>query len=276
MNDLRPTACDFHVYWPPQDPEEAVKQSTKPLLNGTLSVVPEVQPRDVTALRLAITLTRPSEETDRAHWNSALAYAYMDWMEQVRVWDEKQTWLWPNLPYLLRLPGREHVERYGGVDPGKGVDNDFAAVLIRKYDAAGRVESPETKAKPLVSAEWHPVGATNTDGHTIAHTAKSDEFLLHVGAEPEAARGQIKVWLIYADFLFSRPPRTWPKAKEYAGGILAYFEVDWSASPGRPCQGTVRQKRPKEGTGFDWANWVERKPDSDHSDARVRVSDAPE
>ena len=29
------------------------------------------------------------------------------------------------------MPGKERVDRYGGVDPGKGIDNDFAAVLIR-------------------------------------------------------------------------------------------------------------------------------------------------
>ncbi len=36
--------------------------------------------------------------------------------------------------------GKARFERYGGVDPGKGVDNDFAAVLIRAYDATGEVE----------------------------------------------------------------------------------------------------------------------------------------
>ena len=58
-------------------------------------------------------------------------------MRYVRVWDKDNRWLWPNLPYLLRLHGTERVERYGGVDPGKGVDNDFAAVLMRKYDESG-------------------------------------------------------------------------------------------------------------------------------------------
>ena len=108
------------------------------------------------------------------------------------------------------------------------------------------------------------------------HTAKSDEFLVHLGGETGAARGQVKVWLIYADFLWSRPPRTWPKAKESAGGILAYFEIDWEKSPDRPCRGAVRQRRPQEGTGFDWAKWVVRKEGSDRSEAAVRLSDRAE
>lgn len=271
--ELRSTTSDFNVYWPPRDPEEAVEKSVKPLLKGTLGVVAEAEPRGPTALRLVVTLKRPSDQSDRDHWNSTLAYSNVDWMEQVRVWDAKHQWLWPNLPYLLRLPGRERVERYGGLDPGKGVDNDFAAVLIRKYDAAGRVESAETKDRPLVSAEWHPVGTAGADGNAIVHTAKSDEFLLHLGQETGPARGQLKVWLIYADFLWASPPRTWPKAKEFAGGILAYFEIDWATSPGRPCQGAVRHRRPQQGTGFDWAKWVVRKPDSDRSEAQVRLSD---
>lgn len=271
--DLGSTTSEFGVYWPPKDPEKAVAESVKPLLKGTLGVVAQAEPRGPTALRLVVTLKRPSEESDREYWNKTLAYSDVGWMEQVRVWDAKHEWLWPNLPYLLRLPGRERVERYGGLDPGKGVDNDFAAVLIRKYDAAGRVESAETKDRPLVSAEWHPVDAAGADGNAIVHTAKSDEFVLHLGRETGRARGQLKVWLIYADFLGASPPRTWPKAKEYAGGILAYFEIDWATSPDRRCQGAVRPKRPPEGTGFDWARWVVRKPDSDRSEAQVRLSD---
>ena len=53
-------------------------------------------------------------------------------MKAVRVWDARNQWLWPNLAYLLKLSGLERVERYGGVDPEKGVDNDFSALLIRK------------------------------------------------------------------------------------------------------------------------------------------------
>jgi hypothetical protein len=266
----------FDIYWPPRDPEEARAKSMPPLLNGTLAVDAKEQTQGGTEVRLAVTLTRPSAEADRRFWNSALAFADIDWMDEVRVWDSEKKWLWPNLPYLLRLPGKERIERYGGLDPGKNVDNDFAAVLIRKYDADGLVESADTKDAPLVSAEWHAVGAAHTDLNSIVHAAKSDEFVLHLGADDRPARGQLKVWLVYADFLGARPPRTWPKEREWAGGILAHFEIDWETAPGRGCYGVVRPKRPAESTRFDWAKWVVRTPGSDESKAQFRLSDRSE
>jgi hypothetical protein len=110
-------------------------------------------------------------------------------MRYVRVWDVDQRWLWPNLSYLLRLHGTERVERYGGVDPGKGVDKDLAAVLIREFGASGRNESEGTKGAPLVAAEWYPAGAAVTDKQTVVHAAQSDEFTLHLGGTPERSQG---------------------------------------------------------------------------------------
>ena len=103
----------------------------KPLLHGCVILRLEALPDRSLAARLRIILSRPSDETGRQFWNSRLAFPEYDWMRYVRVWDTSHQWLWPNLAYLLRLHGLERVERYGGVDPGKGVDNDFAAVLIR-------------------------------------------------------------------------------------------------------------------------------------------------
>ena len=270
---LDQAACDFDIYWPPRDPQDRKPASKNPLLRGTLDIETKQAAADGDELRLVVTLTRPSEEADRRFWNSELAFADIAWMSQVRVWDAEKKWLWPNLPYLLRLPGRERVERYGGMDPGKHVDNDFAAVLIRKYDAAGKTESPDTKQSPLVSSQWYPEPMANTDGNTVVHTAKSDTFVLHLGGENQTARGRIKVWLIYADFFGARIPRTWPKAREWAGGILAYFEIDWETSPGKACRGIVRHTRPEKSTLFDWDEWVERAPGSDESKAQVRLSD---
>ena len=266
-------ASDFAIYWPPTDPQENPVASVLPLLRGTLALDTKQTTGGPAELRLVITITRPSAEGDRQFWNSQLAFADIDWMGEVRVWDAESKWLWPNLPYLLRLPGQERSERYGGVDPGKHVDNDFAAVLIRKYDAAGEAELAETKETPLVSAEWHSEGVTDTDLHSIVHVAKSDEFLLHLGGDHQPSRGLVKVWLIYADFLGARPPRTWPKQREWAGGILAYFEIDWETSPGSGCRGILRHKKPEESTRFKWSDWVVRTPDSDESEARVRLSD---
>lgn len=269
-------SCGFPIYWPPKDPHDDPPPATKPLLHGTLGVDTNQDDGNRTEIRLTVTLTRPSDERDRQFWNSELAFADISWMGEVRVWDAEKQWLWPNLPYLLRLFGRERVQRYGGMDPGKHVDNDFAAVLIRKYDVEGKIESPDTKDAPLVSAEWHPEGAGETNLHSIVHTARSDVFRLHVGGGEQPARGRIKVWLIYADFLRASPPRTWPKAREWAGGILAYFEIDWETSPGDVCRGAVHARRPEEGTGFPWAQWVVRKPGSSESEAEIRLSDRTE
>ena len=270
---LEGAACAFDIYWPPRDPQDAAPASAQPLLRGSLALEAKPAARGGAELRLVVTMTRPSEEVDRQFWNSQLAFADIAWMKEVRVWDAEGEWLWPNLPYLLRLPGQERVERYGGLDPGKNVDNDFAAVLIRKYDASGKVESSETKDAPLVSAEWHAEQGADTDLQTIVHLAKSDAFVLHLGGADQPARGQLKVWLIYADFLGARPPRTWPKEREWAGGILAHFEIDWETSPGQDCRGIVNHKRPEAGTRFKWAEWVVRTPGSAESEAKFRLSD---
>ncbi len=267
----------FDIYWPPRDPDAGRAASVKPLLSATMAVDAREQAHGRAEVRVVVTITRRSMEEDRRSWNKTLAYADIAWMSEVRVWDSESKWLWPNLVYLLRLPGQERVERYGGMDPGKHVDNDFAAVLIRAYDADGLIESSATKDAPLVSAEWHAVGAgADTDMFSVVHVAKSDEFVVHVGDARGPARGRLKVWLIYADFLGAKPPRTWPKDPEWAGGILAYFEVDWKTPSGHGCQCVGRHEKPVASTGFDWINWVKRPPGSDASRARVRLSDEAE
>ncbi len=273
-SDLDGAACNFDIFWPPRDPvEQTPGADIRPLLTGTLTVdITRVKGANAEA-RLAITIVRPSEEADRQYWNSQLAFADITWMNEVRVWDAEDKWLWPNLPYLLRQPGLERIERYGGIDPGKQVDNDFAAVLIRKYDADGNVESPDTKGSPLVSAEWQAVPPVPTDLHTVVHTACSETFVVHLGDGSRVDRGRIKVWLIYADFLGSWPPRSWPQEREWAGGILAYFEIDWETDLTQDCRGTLRTIRPREGSGFDWAAWIAGTPGSQTPAAQTRLSD---
>jgi hypothetical protein len=247
---------DFPVYWPPVDP--ALKPGPKdgPLLHGQvkLRIDDSLGGR---LLRLQISLTRPSDVASREVWNSRLAFPEYDWMRYVRVWDTGHQWLWPNLPYLLRLHGQERVERYGGVDPGKGVDNDYAAVLIRKYDVLGIRESADTKEKPLVSAEWHPEDARTGNGQTLVHTALSDTFTLHAGSAPDERQGQARVWLIYADFMGAKPPANWPSTPEYAGGILGFFKVHWMTKTTDTFDAYIVQTAPKAATGFDWERWTE-------------------
>ena len=277
-------SAKFGVYWPPQNPVVAEGQKTKTrtraLLDGTMTLQVQTQSATGWEVSIQIGLSRAVDEAGREFWNSRLAFPEYDWMSSVRVWDADHRWLWPNLAYLLRLHGRERVDRYGGVDPGKGVDNDFAAVLIRKYDASGERESRETSAGPLVSAEWRAVGVMAVDRQTLVHTARSDAFNLHLGTPGDPSSGKARVWLIYADFLGVPPPKDWPQEPEYAGGILAYFEVDWAMDAAGHPQVRIQQLVPRRGTGFDWARWALQtlaSPDA-HSTAKLsdRVSPAPE
>jgi hypothetical protein len=180
-------------------------------------------------------------------------------MAKVRVWDRDQKWLWPNLPYLLRAHGKERVERYGGVDPGKGIDNDFAAVLIRplqQVSSGTKKLEPSPSAQPLVSAEWYPADVQHVNKNSVVHVARSDEFRVRLRSENHQLRSaRLGIWLIYADFLGARMPRDWPSKGEYDGGILAYFEVSWQASPVSELRFDIKHLVPATDTGFDWELW---------------------
>ncbi len=254
------TTHAFDIHWPPIDPNSDDADIARPLLRGEVAVLGTHSTDGVPALEITLTISRPTSESDRQFWNSRLAYADLPWMDEVRVWDADSKWQWPNLPFLLRRTGEERVDRYGGVDPGKGVDNDFAAVLIRKYNVNGEIESPETRNTPLVSAEWHGNTMQEVDIHSVVHTAQSDTFVVHLGRDEEQSAGKIKLWLIYADFLGSRPPPTWPQEREWAGGILAYCEIDWDRFEARRYNRALRFLVPTCGTEFDWAAWSESEP----------------
>jgi hypothetical protein len=90
------------------------------------------------------------------------------------------------------------------------------------------------------------------------HTAQSDEFTLHLGRPEGQPQGLAAVWLIYADFMGAKLPEAWPKALEFAGGILAYFEVQWDLKAGHGREINLRQLVPKRSTGFDWERWAPR------------------
>jgi len=267
------TNLAFGVFWPPQAASEISPPGARPLLNGTLVVHLERVPESNVVARLRIILSRSSDEAGREFWNSRLAFPEYDWMRYVRVWDAGNQWLWPNLPYLLRLHGTERVERYGGVDPGKGVDNDFAAVLIRKYDARGTNESVDTRRAPLVAAEWYSAGVTPVDKQTIVHVAQSEEFTLHLGRAEEDAQELAAVWLVYADFMGAKLPPIWPQTLEFAGGILACFEMGWDLKAKHGHEISVRQVVPKQGTGFDWERWSLRAKAAQDPKSAGKLSD---
>lgn len=260
---------DFGIYWPPQDPADPAGPIGDPFFHGKLrlygsSVVPS-------GITMSIELTRPADEQHREIWNSRLAYREYGWMRRLRVWDVDEKGLWPNLPYLLRAHGKARFERYGGIDPGTGEDNDFAALLIRSFDATGTVESADTRDFPLVSAEWYPVDVGDVDRQTIVHTARSDEFTLPTG-NGESSQGRFGVWLIYADFMGAPVPSTWPKKLEWGGGVLAYFEIDWSVEAGGECELSVEQKTPLSDTGFDWESWIGPRDGDERERAVAKLS----
>ena len=158
-------------------------------------------------------------------------------------------------------------------DPGKGVDNDFAAILIRKYDHSGKIESDATRNTPLASAEWYPVGLQRVDRHTVVHTARSDVFTLHLGSKGNVENGLARIWLIYADFLGAKLPKTWPQEPEYAGGILAYFETEWSCTSGNERRVKLQHMLPQRATGFDWKQWALQAREWDDPKKTARLSD---
>jgi hypothetical protein len=265
------TTHAFDIFWPPIAPESRGVAGHPPLLRGDVSIRESTMVGDHGSLEIVVTITRSSDEAARNFWNSRLAFADVPWMDEVRVWDAATLWQWPNLPFLLRRHGHERIERYGGIDPGKGVDNDFAAVLIRTFDRNGTLEDPGSRCAPLVSAEWRGDVEGRNDIHSLVHVARSETFAVHVGKKTEHGSGLVKVWLMYADFLGSRAPSTWPQEREWAGGILTYCEISWDRPAGEPCRGTVRFLTPTAGTGFNWEEW------SEHSSppAQSRLSDAP-
>ena len=262
------TTHEFSIHWPPIDPNSNSASEKQPLLRGDLTLEGIETADRGQALAITMTIRRPTGDPERQFWNSQLAYADLPWMDDVRVWDADSHWQWPNLPFLLRLHGQERVERYGGIDPGKGVDNDFAAVLIRRFDALGEIESDTSRESPFVSAKWYGDREGKTDIHSLVHVAKSERFVVDLGKDKRST-GRLKLWLIYADFLGSRPPASWPREGEWAGGVLSYCEIDWEYFENQPPQSVVRFLTPPSGTGFDWEDWCQTEPDP----APSRLSD---
>ncbi|MEM7477498.1 MAG: hypothetical protein AAF483_21135 [Planctomycetota bacterium] len=248
----------FFVDWPPRAPHRT-KPDSPALLDGKLFVASGTR-ADQTLLHLKIELARRETEADRERWNQKLAFPEYDWMSKVRVWDKDDQWLWPNLPFLLRAHGRERVERYGGVDPGKGVDNDFAAIVVRSLDEDGAQQDARgyiALDDAAITAEWHPPKEQDADKHSLIHRAISDDILWPIVTQPgkKEKEGRLGVWLIYADFLGSPPPAGWPREPEFAGGILAYFTVTWKSADGKAEITSVENLVPPSFTGVNWYQW---------------------
>lgn len=258
---------DFNITWPLSNIAQTNK-TVSPLLIGTLTVTSETQKNNT--ITINIKLSRPTGEENRKRWNKKLMYLEYDWMDRLRVWDEKNQWLYPNLTYLFKLHGKDRIERYGGWDKGHNVDNDFGAVLIRKYNKDGTRESPSTEDRPLVSAAWYPVGVKTSDKFTVVHETKSDDFTVNL---TDNQSGRIKVWLIYADFMKHSIPDDWPDAPEFNGGILNFFYIDWHLDNKDKLNLDVKTMIPDANTDFDWESWVMRYDERDAASAKPVLSD---
>ncbi|OGV64516.1 MAG: hypothetical protein A2283_20820 [Lentisphaerae bacterium RIFOXYA12_FULL_48_11] len=267
------TNIAFTIDWPLQVASAKQDEQKLSLLHGETKVKLIELKNGKQALKIVVAVTRPSNERQRTFWNSTLAYPQYNWMSAVRVWDAEKKWLWPNLTYLLRPFGTQRIDRYGGWDPGKKIDNDFAAVLIRKYDSAGIQESSNTSTNPLISAEWYAEGMTNVEATTVVHEARSDEFSVTLCNSNQAQSGQIRVWIIYADFFGTSVPKGWPKEQEFNGGILKFFKIDWSNRPKHGCTLKIKEDIPPQGTRFDWKYWLNRMTEDSEVEATPRLSD---
>lgn len=264
--------AEFYVNWPLDDPAK-VDRPAKYLLKGELRVRPKDLGTAKGRLVISLTLSRPDDEQARKFWNTHTLFPQYGWMGRLRVWDERRQWLWPNLAYLFKLHGRDRDQRYGGWDPGHKVDNDFGAVLIRKYDAAGVSEHADTKdAGPLVSANWHTPGVKNAGKHTVVHLVKSDDFTVQLADKAGPAEGVLKVWFVYGDFMGAPVPKSWPRQKEYDGGTIAFFRVRWEYDHGQPLKLTITQEAPVP-TGFNWPYWVGREDKAMAPLAEPKVTD---
>lgn len=246
----------FDIFWPPS--LEPKNSRRKPLLSGNLCW----EWGQGNELLIHVELSRPADEESRKRWNRQMAFPEYSWMSKVRVWDNGKKWIWPNLQCLLTAHGRQRHERYGGIDPGKGVDNDYAALWIQKLDNDGRPVTEATHSS-LVSAEWY-ANDTALSGRitAVSHQAHSDRLAIplitsdaSLSNEAIKPTQKIGVWLIYADFLDADPSKSWPREKEFAGGILAYFELTCETMVKDDLSVAVKQLIPRYATGFDWRKW---------------------
>ncbi|MBT3202638.1 MAG: hypothetical protein HN350_22285 [Phycisphaerales bacterium] len=268
-------SVEFDINWPLGRLRRR-SRSRRNLLTGQLLVASDISQPGDPKITVGLIITRThAKNADRKYWNTMTEFKqYQSWMPYVRGRDaSKQEWLWPNLAYLFKIHGYDRLERYGGWDRGHRNDNDFGGVLIRKLTAGDDAEPPG----PLVSADWHAAGTKDAGRFDVVHSARSDTFTLH----PSGDNGSVRLWFIYGDFMDWSPPwkyatgpmKNRPLQKEYDGGIIAQFRIDWTRAPAGPFEFKVTQETPNVDTGFNWRKWIARRAAWDTPKAPPTLTD---
>ncbi len=217
---------------------------------------------DSDTIRVRPRMKRPNSEKFRASWNSEMMTTVPeDWErdyftrnltrdEYYDLDDQTGVWFYPNLSEVLSATG----PRYGGYDPYKEVDNDFAAILIHHYGADGTLRT--SASNPLISAKWHSVDVTNAGSYDNSHVAGSEQFLL----TPNKCGGYYVIAMMYADMMgFGSGPRCGPTAKDSnaAGQYLVVVKMEYEKNP--TVDGyNIKIKDisvPDEFLSFDWDVW---------------------
>lgn len=255
-----------------------------PVLLGYLRLTPENLGTENAQVRINLNLRRVTEgmgdtlfkSSYRQNWKAQTEGPHEEWMRNLHVYgppsDNPQSgWLWPNLPWLFNIKGKEYEERYGGASY-TGHNDDFGAVLVRGYEAVAGVYKESTRTagqKALVTATW--TGRNRTGKNDIVDFAKASSLTISLptlqtpdtcSPAPLSAKGQFKIWFVYADSCKSIwRPRGYPP--EFNGMAIAQFVVDWTYTGGTAPQFTskiVNVTVPKDSvpdpTGFDWEKWV--------------------
>lgn len=154
-------------------------------------------------------------------WNSSEQQVPNEWNREAWESDsEGNRWLWPDLAKLLNGD-------YGGFDPVKRVDNDYAIVIVRHYDAEGN-----EVGQPQASRRWHTIG--NPSGE-VSHVAGVEEFCIWPPCSTTA--GRVQVWVVMCDTwgepLYPGSPLEGPEDAygERGGSTIAYSELHYRRDP---------------------------------------------
>ena len=302
--------------------EFEIKHQRTKYMDGVLNVWTEELNSAKGKLGMKVTLTRPHDKNEnkrgtketggnkefREFWNTRTRFPRLRKDDPLNIYgqtDRGDEWVWPNLPLLLNAHGgseevdpddRKRVKRspgrYGGWFPKTKTDDDFMAVVIRKYHNYSSRQHKGTYTEhedtvgqqAVISANWH--GTDDGNPYAVVHAAVSDAFHLHLtenavnGKKP--CFGRAKIWVVYLDMekdALYRDKGGRRLVEGAAGGSVAYFEVNWKYPSGKHFDAYVQWVPPPSKnqdiglTGMNWAKWVGRYKISSPVKAKAKLID---